>query len=96
MRVVVQFTPEDAQALQAGGPTTPALQEALRIITESGGNDLKPVHPGATHALLAPYYTVNVQSKAAADQMIVRLLATAAVVAAYVEPLISLPQDPRH
>ena len=95
MRVVVQFTLEDAQALQAGRPTTPALLEALGIITESGGDDLRPVHPGAMHALLAPYYTVNVQSKATADQMIARLLATGAVLAAYVEPSIPRPQDSR-
>ena len=94
MQVVIQFKSEDAQALQAGQPAAPELLEALRIITESGGDDLRPVHPGATHDLLIPYYTVNVQSKAAAKQMIAHLLATTVVLAAYVEPSILLPQDP--
>ena len=90
MRVVIQLQLDEALALQTGQPATPALQQVLQIITELGGN-LKPLHPGATHPLLAPYFTVDVPNALVADQLIARLLANSAVAAAYVEPSVSPP-----
>lgn len=76
--------------MQAGHPTTPALQQVLQIIEQLCGV-LRPVHPGAMHPLLAPYFTVDVPNTQIAVQLIDRLLASSAVAAAYVEPSITPP-----
>jgi hypothetical protein len=90
MRVSVQLKLPEALALQAARPATPALQQVLQILRDIGGQ-LRPVHPGATDPLLAPYFTVDVASRAIADDLVRRLLACEAVVAAYVEPSIAPP-----
>jgi hypothetical protein len=66
------------------------LQRIRRVVEDAGG-DLRPVHPGATHPLLAPYFTVDVPSRAAADQLIGQLISSALVTAAYVEPSVMPP-----
>jgi hypothetical protein len=85
MRVVIQLRLEEALALQTGQSSTPELQQVLRTIQELGG-DLRPVHPGSTGSLLAPYFVVDVPNRLVADQLIARLLTSSAVSAAYIEP----------
>jgi|HubBroStandDraft_2_1064218.scaffolds.fasta_scaffold1165973_2 hypothetical protein len=88
MRIVIQLKPEEARALQAGQSLTPELQQLVQTIREMA-NGVRPVHPGATAPLLAPYFVTDAPNRDAADQLVRRLLAHSAVVAAYVEPPIA-------
>jgi len=90
MRVVVQLKLPEALALQGAGPPTVALRQILQV-TEAVGAELRPVHPGATHALLAPYFVVDVRSRTMAEQLIDQLLPLEAVVSAHVEPPLQPP-----
>jgi hypothetical protein len=90
MGVVVQLALEVALILQSGGPATPALQQIMCVAAEFGVS-LHPIHPGATHPLLAPYFTVDLPELSAVQQFIEQLRGQTGVVAAYVEPPISPP-----
>ena len=85
MRISVQFRPDEGLALQAGLLEGLALKETLEVISELGGS-LRPVHPGAEHSLLAPFFIIDVPSEDAGDSLLARLLEMDAVLAAYREP----------
>jgi hypothetical protein len=85
MLVTIKMRLEEALALQTGQPATTALQQFLTIINELGG-ELRPIHPGAKHPFLAPYFTVKMSDPALATQLIRRLLNCPIIEAAYVEP----------
>jgi hypothetical protein len=90
MQVTIQMRLEEALDVQTGQPATPALQKVLKIVKELG-DDLKPIHPGATHHLLAPYFTVEVPDRGIANELISSLLSCQAIEAAYLEPPVKLP-----
>jgi hypothetical protein len=90
MRVIIQLALDIALALQSGGPQTPALQQVLEVASEFGVS-LRPVHPGETDPLLAPYFAVDLPDAPTARRFIERLHGNTAVVAAYPEPSISPP-----
>ena len=80
----------EALALQKRETTHPALQQILQILKELG-LVLRPVHPGATDPLLAPYFTAEVRDIDQAEQVIQRLRQISVVEAAYVKPPAEMP-----
>lgn len=90
MQVTVKIRLEEALALQTGRSGTAVLQQLLADIEELGG-DLRAIHPGATHPLLAPYFTVEVPDLTLATQLIRKLSSCPVIEAAYLEPRVELP-----
>lgn len=65
-------------------------QELVNAAAELGVT-LKPVHPGQTHPLLAPYFMVEVQNRETAEKVLDRLQRFNIVEAAYLKPEDQLP-----
>lgn len=90
MLVTIKIRLPEALALQIGQPATTTLQQLLTIIDELGG-DLRPIHPGATDPLLAPYFTMEVPDPSVAPQLIRRLQECPAIEAAYLTQAVETP-----
>ena len=58
---------------------------------EQFGLRLEPVHPGQTHPLLAPYFTIEVPDSQTAKKVIEQLTKNNLVEAAYIRPEQSPP-----
>lgn len=53
---------------------------------EDLGVSLDPVHPGAEHPFLAPYFTIEVPDIQTAERVMTQLRRSKAIEAAYVKP----------
>jgi hypothetical protein len=85
MQVTVVVDPKEAIQLQKPQPTSPASRNLLRAAKELGVV-LEPMHPGQTHRLLAPYFTVEVPNKDEAEKVIARLRNCEGIETAYIKP----------
>ena len=92
MRVMIQIQERVARELQnhfshpADSPKIkPNTARLLHVINEFGAG-LTPVHPGAVHPLLVPFFMVDVSDQATAEQMIRRVRRFKTVEAAYIQP----------
>jgi hypothetical protein len=90
MQVTIQMRLKEATAYQIGQTGIPALQQVLAIIKDLGG-ELKPMHPGASHPLMVPFFTVEVPDLIVAKQLIRRLLDCSLIEAAYLTARPELP-----
>jgi hypothetical protein len=88
--VVIKLTLEAALDLHAGRATAHGLTNLLQVAREMGVH-LAPLHPGTTHPLLAPFFTVNFSDEATAQSFIARLSGNPVVIAAYTEPAVGPP-----
>jgi hypothetical protein len=94
MRVIIQLQKDAAAALQQGQSASPEIASATRAVLDAAAEldvRLEPMHPGQTHPLLAPYFTVEVPDNEASQRVIDRLSQFAIVEAAYVKPDEQLP-----
>jgi hypothetical protein len=96
MRVVIVLKLDASEELhrQASGlDTAESSTDVTELLqaTEMLGISLEPMHPGQTHPLLAPYFTVEVPNHETADSLIDKLRPLQAVEAAYFRPEDELP-----
>ena len=97
MRVMIQLRQDVALDLQnrfSHANTTPKgkpeSEQLLHAAAELGVR-LKPVHPGQTHQLLAPYFMVETKDRKTAEQLISAFQQFDFVEAAYLRPEDELP-----
>lgn len=90
MQVMVKTSEEVARNLHQQSPPTDESQELLKI-TEELEVSMKQLYPGVDDPVLSTYFTVEVIDRAAAEELINRLLQCSAVEAAYVKPPDELP-----
>jgi hypothetical protein len=93
MRVIVQLQEDAAKALQ-GQSASPELTSETKALLDAAaemGVHLEPLHPGQTHPLLAPYFTVEVADSGTSEKVIDRLSRFPIVEAAYLKPDEGLP-----
>lgn len=90
MRITLVLRPDVAEDLRRPRPSLDAARELLET-AGSVGVALRPTHPGATDALLVPFYHAEVPDPTAAGQVLERLRAARAVDAAYLKPPEALP-----
>jgi hypothetical protein len=74
--------------LEQPDPASEVGSEASELATEIEklGFQLKPVHPGQTHPLLAPYFMIDVPDSETAQRVIDLLSGNKLVEAAYLQP----------
>lgn len=90
MEVTVKVRADVAPALHSGEPATLEAQQLQGTAAELGSS-LNALHPQAEDPLLAPWFTVEVPDREAADRTVAALLENEAVEAAYVKPPEELP-----
>lgn len=85
MQITVVLRPDAAEDLRGGHPS---LEASRALLAEAGGLgvELRPTHPDARDALLAPFYHVDVDDPARAGRVLERLRAADAVESAYLKP----------
>jgi hypothetical protein len=83
--VIVQLSPEAADAVRGGGTTPSGLQEAEEKL-RSLGLSLEPLHVRAADPSLASWFRVSVEDEPSAEEVAALLRTSAAVESAYVEP----------
>jgi hypothetical protein len=93
--VIVQLSPEAADAVHAGDPTPSGLQEAQEKLRTLGLR-LEPLHVRAEDPSLASWFRVSVEDEPTAEEVAATLQTSAAVESAYVEPLSAPPAEPQH
>ena len=90
IQVTIQVSADVARILhQRGAPTTESKE--LFKIAEKLGVLLEPVHPGAEHPLLTPYFMVEVPDATTAEHVIAHFRQSTAVEAVYLKPPDELP-----
>ncbi|HEX2080049.1 MAG TPA: hypothetical protein VHG08_20185 [Longimicrobium sp.] len=90
MRITLVLRPDVAEELRSPRPA-PGAARALLETAGAMGVALRPTHPGATDALLVPFYHAEVPDPTAAGQVLERLRAAEGVEAAYLKPPEALP-----
>lgn len=98
MRVNIQLRADAAMELHQGPVSSTSgssegqvkTKELLEAASELGVR-LEPLHPGQTHPLLAPHFTVEVPDRETAEKVIDRLSRFQIVEAAYIKPEEELP-----
>lgn len=90
--VIVQLSPEAAEAVHGGEPTPGGLQEAEEKL-RSLGLRLEPLHARAEDPSLASWFRVEVENESTAEGVAALLRTSAAVDSAYVEPLSAPPAE---
>lgn len=83
--MIVQLSPEAANAVRGGGTTASGLQEAQEKL-RSLGLRLEPLHARAEDPSLASWFRVSVEDEPTAEEVAALLRTSAAVESAYVEP----------
>jgi hypothetical protein len=83
--VIVQLSPEAADAVQGDRATPPDLREAQEKL-RSLGLSLEPLHPGADFPSLASWFRVSVEDATTAEDVADALRTSEGVESAYVEP----------
>jgi hypothetical protein len=92
--VIVQLSPEAADAVRGGDPTPSGLHEAQEKL-RSLGLSLEPLHARGDDPSLASWFRVSVEDEATAEEVVATLRTSAAVESAYVEPPSAPPADHR-
>jgi hypothetical protein len=87
---VAQELQTDYQQRSASHRQLPETRQLLAAVRQMEV-ELVPVHPGQTHPLLAPYFTVEVADQTAGEEIAARLQETSLVEAAYLQPAADLP-----
>jgi hypothetical protein len=93
--VIVQLSPEAADAVRAGDPTPSGLQEAQEKL-RSLGLSLEPLHARAEDPSLGSWFRVSVEAEPTAEEVAATLRTSAAVESAYVEPPSAPPAELSH
>jgi hypothetical protein len=93
--VIVQLSPEAADAVHGGDPTPSGLQEAQEKL-QSLGLRLEPLHARTEDLSLASWFRVSVEDEPAAEEVAATLRRSTAVESAYVEPPSAPPAELRH
>jgi hypothetical protein len=96
MRIELQLALDTALDLHRVAGRDPASHRTspaapLRAAVEALGLSLHPVHPGASHPLLAPFFYIDLPGAASAEAVIERLQKTTGVEAAYLRPAAEPP-----
>jgi hypothetical protein len=89
--VIVQLSPEAAEAAHAGKPTPSGLHEAEAKL-RSLGLRLERLHARAEDPSLESWFRVSVEDEATAEDVAATLRTSAAVESAYVEPPSAPPE----
>ena len=93
MQVIVQLKPNAALAFQhdmAEHTQSPELRQLQRT-AQKLGVELRPMHPGTTDPLLAPFFVIETSDEAAARHIVNSLIRLKVVEAAYLKPPDELP-----
>jgi hypothetical protein len=93
--VIVQLSPEAADAVEGGRATPLGLQDAQEKL-RSLGLSLEPLHPGAEFPSLASWFRVSVQDETTAEDVAEALRTSEGVESAYVEPPSAPPNEVSH
>jgi hypothetical protein len=93
--VIVQLSPDAADAVRGGDPTPSDLQEAQEKL-RSLGLRLDPLHVRAEDPSLGSWFRVSVEDEPTAEDVAATLRTSAAVESAYVEPPSAPPGDVTH
>jgi hypothetical protein len=95
-RIMIELAP-DAAAEMRGAPRSaagkPPDTPSLRDATSRIGLVLQPVHPGATHPLLAHHFMAEADTREAAEALVQKLRALPGVEAAYLGADPEPPED---
>lgn len=83
--MIVQLSPEAADAVHGGEPTPSGLQEAEEKL-RSLELRLEPLHARVEDPSLASWFRVSVDDEATAEEVAALFRTSAAVESAYVEP----------
>jgi hypothetical protein len=83
--VIVQLSPEAADAVHGGDPAPSSLREAQEKL-RSLGLRLEPLHVRADDPSLASWFRVSVDDEPTAEEVAATLRTSGAVESAYVEP----------
>jgi hypothetical protein len=93
MRIEVQLQPDAAldlhrKEIKRGKNFQENQSSAAQLANEVRdlGLKLEPIHPGQTHPLLAPYFSIEVPDRQTAERVIDQLLQNKIVEAAYLQP----------
>jgi hypothetical protein len=90
--VIVQLSPEAADAVHGGDPTPSNLREAQQKL-RSLGLRLEPLHVRAEDPSLAAWFRVSVDDEPTAEEVAATLRTSPAVKSAYVEPPSAPPAE---
>jgi hypothetical protein len=93
--VIVQLSPDAADAVRGGDPTPSDLQEAQKTL-RSLGLELEPLHVRAEDPSLASWFRVSVEDEPTAEEVAATLRKSAGVESAYVEPPSAPPGEVTH
>jgi hypothetical protein len=89
-RVVVQLTPQAAEALRAGSKGSPDLDAVIGAVSEHRAI-LTPLDPVPVHPVIAPFFFIDLLTPEDAQSLIARLQGNSTVIAAYAEPQVGRP-----
>ena len=96
MRIALQLDAATAEAVRVRvtreGPA-PRGDRSLPVeqVVQAAGAVVRPVHPGASDALLTPYFFIDVPDDADTADLLDALQRTPGVEAAYIEPSAETP-----
>ena len=90
--MIVQLSPEAADAVRGGEPTPSGLHEAQEKL-RALGLSLEPLHARGEDPSIASWFRVAVEDEPAAEEVAAALRTSAAVESAYVEPPSAPPGD---
>jgi hypothetical protein len=93
--VIVQLSPEAADAVQGDRATPPGLEEAQEKLRALGLR-LEPLHARASFPSLASWFRVSVEDATTAEDVAEALRASEGVESAYVEPPSAPPNEAAH
>ena len=93
--MIVQLSPEAADAVHGGDPTPSGLRETQQKL-RSLGLRLEPLHVRAEDPSLASWFRVSVEDEPAAEAIAAALRTSTAVESAYVEPPSAPPGEVTH
>lgn len=92
MRIELQLTADTADAVRtARGGRGHSGAARLEAVLRAHGSALQPVHPGAVHPVLAPFFFADVADEAAATEVVEQLRGMEGVEAAYLRPDNQMP-----
>jgi hypothetical protein len=84
MRINVQLLPDAAAAFHANR-LADLTQHLVALVNRYKGK-ISPVHPGQTHPLLLPHFTIELPNQADAKAFLSELQQLSAVSSAYISP----------
>lgn len=90
MQITIQLDQTLARRVGSEGASA-IVSTALGQLTAKLGIEAKPLHPGEADPALACFFWIDVADRAAAEQLVARLLATPGIEAAYFKPADEAP-----